>query len=181
MFSDIDPKILEISFAAMAGLFAEKTGQPTPTYCSKEIVQPEFNRLLARYTQELYIKWMDRFDFPYEWEIVQPRNFAQLVMFVYDGTITEKQAKEQVFPYMWEQYTSPEWAILDLNILHNKSKFDLKAIIDKLVSDNPKQHEQFKSGNDKIVGFFMGRVMKETEGSFDPNVMKQALLDRLSQ
>ena len=175
------PDLFEISLHAISQLRYQYPGDYNVTYCKKEKDDCELIRLTARYTRELYMKWMDRFDYPFEWEIVQPRNLAQLVLFVYDGTITEKQAKEQVFPYMWENYTSPEWAILDLKILQNKNKFNLDDVINKLIADNPKQVEQFKSGNDKIVGFFMGRVMKETEGSFDPNHIKDALIKNLSQ
>lgn len=180
MFDDIDPKVLELSIHACSQLFADKTDQQYQiTYSDKEIVSSEILKLTARYTQELYMKWMDRFDFPYEWKIVRPRDFAQLILFVYDGTITEKQAKEQVFPYMWDNYLSPEWAILDLKILQSKSNFDLNSIVDKYILENPKQVEQYKSGNEKIIGFFMGKIMKETEGCFDPGTIKETLTQKL--
>ncbi len=179
MFSAIEPKILELSMHACAQLFMDND-QYTKTYCDKDVDKRDFNKLAARYIQELYIKWMDRYGMSYEWEMIPPRNMTQLTLFVYDGTITEKQAKEQVFPHMWDNDVSPEWAILDLKILHSKSKHDLNAIIETLVIDNPKQVEQYKSGNIKIIGFFMGRIMKETEGCFEPKAIEAALTQRLT-
>ena len=51
----------------------------------------------------------------------------------------------------------------------------------KIVKENPKQHNQYKSGKDKLFGFFVGQVMKETQGSADPKIVNEILRKKLNQ
>ena len=50
-----------------------------------------------------------------------------------------------------------------------------------MISKNPKQLEQFKKGKEKLFGFFVGQVMKTTEGSADPKVVNKILKEKLNQ
>ena len=52
-------------------------------------------------------------------------------------------------------------------------------IIDKLILDNPAQVKQYKEGKTKILGFFVGQVMKQTAGAYDPAIVNQTLTDCL--
>jgi aspartyl-tRNA(Asn)/glutamyl-tRNA(Gln) amidotransferase subunit B len=51
----------------------------------------------------------------------------------------------------------------------------------KIIEENPKQHNQYKSGKDKLFGFFVGQVMKKTQGSADPKVVNEILRKELNQ
>ena len=53
------------------------------------------------------------------------------------------------------------------------------AIIDAIIAKNPGQVEQYRSGKDKVFGFFVGQVMKETQGKANPAEVNRLLVERL--
>ena len=56
----------------------------------------------------------------------------------------------------------------------------LKAIVEKIVADNPAQVEQYRGGRDKLFGFFVGQAMKATQGKADPQLLNKLLKDALN-
>ncbi|MET0055627.1 MAG: Asp-tRNA(Asn)/Glu-tRNA(Gln) amidotransferase GatCAB subunit B, partial [Candidatus Thiodiazotropha sp. 6PLUC10] len=55
----------------------------------------------------------------------------------------------------------------------------IESIIDEIIANNPKQVEQFRAGKDKLLGFFVGQVMKQTQGKANPGQVNQILLAKL--
>ncbi len=49
-----------------------------------------------------------------------------------------------------------------------------------MIADNPKQVEQFKSGNEKLIGWFVGQVMKASQGKANPGLVNRILKQKLS-
>ena len=58
---------------------------------------------------------------------------------------------------------------------------ELKPIVEKIIKNFPKQVQSFQSGKEKLFGFFVGQVMKETKGQADPKVLNELLRDKLKQ
>ena len=56
----------------------------------------------------------------------------------------------------------------------------IKEIVDKIVSNNPAQVEQYKAGKTNLFGFFVGQVMKETKGRANPQIINKLLQDALN-
>lgn len=138
----------------------------------------DFN-FVSRMIKEVLDPYLDRFGLSYEHSPISPVEFGIFCKCI--GTvITERQAKSQVFPYMVENYTTAVVAILSLGLLELHDQFDLDAIISALVNDNPEQVIQFKNGNQKIIGFFVGKIMKETKGSVEPKLINEKLLKVLT-
>ena len=57
---------------------------------------------------------------------------------------------------------------------------ELDGIVERIIADNPEQVEQFRAGKEKVLGFFVGQVMKETQGKANPGQVNQLLRDKLS-
>ena len=55
----------------------------------------------------------------------------------------------------------------------------LEAIVERLLADNPDQVEQFQGGNEKVIGWFVGQVMKETQGKANPKAVNELLRAKL--
>ncbi len=55
----------------------------------------------------------------------------------------------------------------------------IEGWVDEVIAKNPKQVEQFKSGQTKILGFFVGQVMKLSQGKADPAAINQLIADKL--
>jgi Asp-tRNA(Asn)/Glu-tRNA(Gln) amidotransferase B subunit len=54
-------------------------------------------------------------------------------------------------------------------------------IIDKVIADNPEQVATYRGGKEGVLGFFVGQVMRETQGKADPKVVNRLLAERLRQ
>ena len=110
---------------------------------------------------------------------VSPAAGAELLALVADGTISGSVANNKVLPIMWEGGKSPEQIVEDEGLKQMSDTGELEAIIDKVIADNPGQVEQYRSGKDKLFGFFVGQVMKATQGNANPGVVNQILRPKL--
>ena len=58
---------------------------------------------------------------------------------------------------------------------------EISSVIDKLIEENPKEVERYRGGDTKLLGFFVGQVMKATRGKADPAVVNQMLRNSLEK
>ncbi|MFA6164856.1 MAG: Asp-tRNA(Asn)/Glu-tRNA(Gln) amidotransferase GatCAB subunit B, partial [Methylobacter sp.] len=95
-----------------------------------------------------------------------------------DNTISGKIAK-QVFEEMWQSDSSADEIIEAKGLKQITDTSAIEAIIDKIIADNQDQVEQYRSGKDKVFGFFVGQVMKEMQGKANPGEVNKMLKDKL--
>ena len=91
-----------------------------------------------------------------------------------DGTISGKIAK-QVFEAMWKGEGSADEIIDKQGLKQISDSSAIEGIIKDLVDNNPKQIEQYRGGQDKLFGFFVGQVMKATQGKANPGQVNELL------
>ncbi len=109
---------------------------------------------------------------------VVPSMVAELVALVDDGTISGKQAKE-VFAEMAETGDAPG-AIVELRGLKQVSDSGaIEEVVDRVLSVNPVQVEQYRGGKTGVMGFFVGQVMREMGGQANPKVVNEVLARKL--
>ncbi|HMB01709.1 MAG TPA: Asp-tRNA(Asn)/Glu-tRNA(Gln) amidotransferase subunit GatB [Spirochaetota bacterium] len=94
------------------------------------------------------------------------------------GTINGKMAKE-IFPEMIQSGHKPAAIIKAKGLQQVTDDSLINSIIDTLLAENPDVVKQFKAGNTKVVGFFIGRVMKATNGKANPKLVNQLLNHKL--
>jgi aspartyl-tRNA(Asn)/glutamyl-tRNA(Gln) amidotransferase subunit B len=95
-----------------------------------------------------------------------------------DNTISGKIAKE-VFEAMWAGEGTAD-AIIDAKGLKQITDTSaIEAIVDEVIAANPSQVAEFKSGKDKLIGFFVGQVMQKTGGKANPGQVNQILKSKL--
>lgn len=109
---------------------------------------------------------------------ITPRMLAQMVKLIEDGVISGKIAKV-VFETMFETGEQPEKIIKEKGLVQMSDSGILSAIIDEILSENPDSVAAYKSGKDKLFGFFVGQVMKKTEGKANPSLVNDLLKERL--
>ncbi len=105
---------------------------------------------------------------------------AGLLKRIADNTISGKIAK-QVFDALWESDASADEIIDQQGLKQITDSGAIEVIIDKIIADNPNQVEQYLSGKDKVFGFFVGQVMKETQGKANPGEVNKMLKGKLSR
>ena len=103
----------------------------------------------------------------------------ELITKISDNTISGKIAKD-VFKFMWEGKGSVEEIIENQGLKQMTDIDALEGIIDEVVNNNTLQVQQFKDGNSKLLGFFVGQVMKATNGKANPKQVNKILNDKLS-
>ena len=105
---------------------------------------------------------------------------AGLLDRIADNTISGKIAKE-VFEAMWAGEGDAD-AIIDARGLKQITDTGaIDAIVDKVIASNPSQVAEYRGGKDKLIGFFVGQVMKETGGKANPAQVNQALKAKLDE
>ena len=104
-------------------------------------------------------------------------NKIELIMKIKDGTISGKIAKE-VLEEMWQTGSDSQEIIKSKGLEQISDESELESIAQSILDNNPSQVEAFKSGKDKLFGFFVGQVMKETQGKANPGAVN-AILKRL--
>ncbi|WP_375333872.1 Asp-tRNA(Asn)/Glu-tRNA(Gln) amidotransferase subunit GatB [Candidatus Tisiphia endosymbiont of Xenochironomus xenolabis] len=109
---------------------------------------------------------------------ITPKMLAQMVKLIEDGVISGKIAKV-VFETMFETGQEPEKIIEEKDLVQMSDSGILTAIIDGILLENPDSVDSYRSGKDKLFGFFVGQVMKKTEGKANPNLVNDLLKEKL--
>jgi aspartyl-tRNA(Asn)/glutamyl-tRNA(Gln) amidotransferase subunit B len=106
------------------------------------------------------------------------QRLAGLLKRIADNTISGKIAK-QVFEEMWQSEAGADDIIETKGLKQITDTGAIEAIIDKIIADNPGQVEQYRSGKDKVFGFFVGQVMKAMQGKASPEEVNRMLKAKL--
>ena len=109
---------------------------------------------------------------------VNAKTMGLLVKRIEDGTISGKAAKE-VLDYMMEKGGDVDGAIDKLGLKQVSDTGALEAICDTVIAANGDKVAEYKSGKDKLFGFFVGQVMKESKGSANPQSVNDILKEKL--
>ena len=111
---------------------------------------------------------------------ITPGLLAQLIARIDDGTLSSKTAKT-LFDALWTAGASGnvDALIESLNLAQLSDGGALTQIIDDLIAANPKQFDELRGGKDKMLGFFVGQVMKATQGKANPQQVNQIIRDKL--
>lgn len=109
---------------------------------------------------------------------VSPEDLAGLVKLIDDDVISGKIAKT-VFDEMFSTSNSPK-SIIELRGLSQLSNpAEIAAVVDRVLAANPEQLAAYRAGKTKMFGFFVGQIMKETEGKANPKLVNDLLQERL--
>ncbi|MBD1138057.1 Asp-tRNA(Asn)/Glu-tRNA(Gln) amidotransferase subunit GatB [Pelagibacterales bacterium SAG-MED41] len=111
---------------------------------------------------------------------VTAKKMSQLIDSISSGVISGRTAKE-VFEIMKESGEEPDKIIESKGLQQKSDPKELEKIIEKILTDNKDKVEQYKSGKDKLFGFFVGQVMKISGGKANPQLVNQILKDKLKK
>ncbi len=103
---------------------------------------------------------------------------GELLTRIVDNTISGKIAKE-VFEAMWGGEGRADEIIEAKGLKQITDASAIEAIIDEVIAANPQQVEQYRGGKDKLFGFFVGQVMKATQGKANPKQVNELLRKKL--
>ena len=109
---------------------------------------------------------------------VGPEALATLIVRIADGTLSGKMAKE-VFESVWRREGDPDSVIARRGLVQISDAGTIEGFVDRVIAAHPAQVGQFRAGKEKVLGFFVGQVMKSTRGQANPEQVNRILRDKL--
>ena len=109
---------------------------------------------------------------------VSAKNLSKLINLIKNNTISGKIAKT-VFEEMVKNNEDPEKIVNEKGMKQQSDPEELKKIIDTILKNNEDKVEQYKAGKEKLFGFFVGEVMKNTQGKGNPKLINDILKQQL--
>jgi len=109
---------------------------------------------------------------------IPPNHLAEMVRMIDEGKISGKMAK-RLFEVMLERGESPEKIAQEKGLEQVTDTGSIEKVVDQVLADYSQQASDFRSGNQKIFGFFVGQVMKATQGTANPKMVNEILRKKL--
>jgi aspartyl-tRNA(Asn)/glutamyl-tRNA(Gln) amidotransferase subunit B len=110
---------------------------------------------------------------------VTPDNLAELLQLIDGGTVSGKIAKT-VFEQMYTSGKRAKTIVEEKGLVQVKDEGAIEAIVDEILAENPTEVEQFRAGKEKLLGFFVGQIMRKTKGKANPKLVNEILLKKLT-
>lgn len=112
--------------------------------------------------------------------LIKANQLADLIQLIGKGTISSKIAKT-VFEEMWKTGDDPAKIVEEKGLVQITDTKEIEAIVERVIADNPKPVEDYKSGNKKSIGFLVGQVMRQSKGKANPGMVNELLAKKLSE
>ena len=105
---------------------------------------------------------------------IKPSHISQLINYIAQGKISSKQAKD-ILNELWTGKLDIDEIIRSKNIEQVSDTGILMKEAQKILEKHPKEVQDYKNGKDKLMGFFVGQIMKEMKGKANPKVLNEIL------
>jgi len=135
-------------------------------------------RLTANWINGELMAWLNRCNTAFTDSPVSPTMLGQLVQRIQDKTISGKIAKE-VFQAMWNGEGSADEVIASRGLTQITDSSAIEQAVSDIIARFPDQSEQVRAGQEKVIGFLVGQVMKATSGKANPQAVNDILKKQL--
>jgi aspartyl-tRNA(Asn)/glutamyl-tRNA(Gln) amidotransferase subunit B len=155
--------------------------------CADKKIANFFEEVVKDADIHLAAKWiigelnalLNKHDISLDESKIDATNFSELIQKITDNTISGKIAKE-VLEEIWATGTKVSEVIDSKGMQQISDEGELENIIESILNENNNQVNAYKSGKDKLFGFFVGQVMKATQGKANPGLVNELLKKKLS-
>ncbi|MBN1546862.1 MAG: Asp-tRNA(Asn)/Glu-tRNA(Gln) amidotransferase subunit GatB [Syntrophaceae bacterium] len=111
---------------------------------------------------------------------VSSASLGEMITLIDEGTLSGKMAKDLIQD-MYKTGKPPRLIIEEKGMVQITDEGALASVIDEIIAANPNQLAQYRSGKDKLFGYFVGQVMRATQGKANPQLINELLKKRLDQ
>jgi aspartyl-tRNA(Asn)/glutamyl-tRNA(Gln) amidotransferase subunit B len=154
------------------------TDRETADYFEQVVSEGADARKAANWVQGDILRIVNETWVPVAQLKVTPAHLSSLIKLIDAGRISRNIGKK-VFQEMAESGDTPDVVIERLGLVQISDEGELESVVDQILVDHPDEVEGYKSGNKKLMGFFMGQVMKATKGQANPKLATQLVAKRL--
>ena len=134
-------------------------------------------KVASNWISENIVAYMNKNELEINDIYLTPKMLKFIIDKLSEGTISSKQAKEVLVKVLDEEKEPSNF--INKENAQISDPGELGKIIDEIISSNPAQVEQYRSGKDRIFDFFVGQVMKNTRGKANPITTKELLKEKL--
>lgn len=139
---------------------------------------PDQSKLLVNWILGDLSGALNRSDLDIKSSPITAAMLVTLLKRISDNTISGKIAKE-VFEAMWQSEGSADSIIESRGLKQITDSSAIEGLIDEVIAANPNQVAEFQAGKEKMLGFFVGQIMKQSKGKANPGQVNQMLRDKL--
>ena len=107
-----------------------------------------------------------------------PENLAKLIKLVEAGTINGSVAKD-IFAVIFDEDVDPESYVKEKGLAQVSDEGELRAVVEKVIADNPQSVADYRNGKNKAIGFLVGQTMKAMKGKANPGLVNKILKELL--
>ena len=149
---------------------AEKTAAKTST--------PAINKLTANWVTGDLLAALNKENLKINQCPIKEERLAGMLERILEGSISGKIAK-MVFEAMWQEDKTAEDIIGEKNLIQITDTSALEAIVEQIILTHPSQLADYRDGKHKLLGFFIGEVMKASQGKANPKQLNALLIEKL--
>jgi aspartyl-tRNA(Asn)/glutamyl-tRNA(Gln) amidotransferase subunit B len=110
--------------------------------------------------------------------LLKPEQLAGMLKMIDEGTISGKIAKT-VFEEMYRTGNNAAEIVQEKGLVQISDTSEIEKAVDDILSKSPGEVERYRAGDEKLIGFFVGQVMKVTRGKANPNILNELLMKKL--
>ena len=163
--------------AADAGLLVSE--KPLADWYEEALKLGGQPKAVANWVMGELMKLLNEDDKTFEDCPLKPAQLVDMLKLIDNGTISGKIAKS-VFEEMYRTDESPESIVREKGLVQISDSGEIEKAVDDIISKHQKEAERYKAGEEKLIGFFVGQVMKATKGKANPQMANELLKKKLS-
>jgi len=154
---------------------------------TEKYVSDFFEQIVKGRDSKIVISWLTVELFSYlkkknislEESKINSEKITSLLDLIISNKISNRQAKE-IFDEYLKSDMNADTFIEKKGLVQISNESEIEELVEKVLKENPKMLEQYKNGKDKLFGFFIGQVMKLSNGKANPKMVNQILKGKLS-
>ena len=110
--------------------------------------------------------------------LVKPSHLVELVQLINSGSLSNNMATD-VFKVVYETGRNPAQIVEEQGLVQISDNNILEDAVSRIIDGNPKSVSDYFEGKDAVVGFFIGQIMKETQGKANPKIARELVISHL--
>ena len=146
----------------------------------EELVEKRDSKIVVSWVTVELFSYLKKKDIQLQDSEIKSKKIGDLLDLIINGSISNRQAKE-----IFEEYIETDLEASDFikkkGVKQVSDKSEIEALIKSVLQKNLEMVNDYKKGKDKLFGFFVGQVMKESKGKANPQLVNQVLKDLLSK
>ncbi|HBG91917.1 MAG: aspartyl/glutamyl-tRNA amidotransferase subunit B [Nitrospirae bacterium RIFOXYB2_FULL_43_5] len=109
-----------------------------------------------------------------------PKHLVNVLSLVLAGSTSTTMAKTTILDEVLKSGKMPEVIVKEKGLVQISDSSEIEKAVDEVIAKNPKEVERFKAGDEKLLGFFVGQIMKLTKGKANPQIVNEIVKKKLS-